>query len=144
MKIRDFLTMIWEQHRKLDKARERWLEIKNEIGLHSAGFQEKLDIGSGSVSSVERITEKRERIFLDYLHELKILLDMQDVGREFFENMSINAREKERLFVVYDRFILGIKWEEVAEISGITARSCRRIYQQELERIGDKEILYKK
>lgn len=91
MEARNFLQALLLQNQRVKEARERLREVEQESGIHSAGFAERVDGGSGEASLIERIAEKREAAFWAYAEELGKVVEMRDIANKLFEPLPMKT-----------------------------------------------------
>lgn len=120
IEARNFLQALLLQNQRVKEARERLQESEQESGVHSAGFAERVGGGSGAASLIERIAEKREAVYWEYVKELEKVLKMRDIADKLFESLPMEAHA-----IMEMRYIVGMKWEEIAGTLNLSREGTR-------------------
>ena len=109
MTVKEFLNDVRRQHARVEACKERLKEIECEvISLKSPQLGDKIQ--SNSVKSLDEVICRLELKRAETSREFIRLMDMQDKA----ETLISCEKDHDRWTVLYRRYMLNQKWEEIA------------------------------
>lgn len=109
MTVKEFLNDVRRQHARVEAYKERLKEIECEvISLNSPQLGDKIQ--SNSVKSLDEVICRLELKRAETSREFIRLMDMQDKAKTLISC----EKDHDRWAVLYRRYILNQKWEEIA------------------------------
>ena len=127
MTVKEFLNSVRRQHARVETCKERLKEIECEvISLKSPQLGDKIQ--SNNVKSLDEVICRLELKRAETSREFVRLMDMQDKA----EMLISYEKDHDRWAVLYRRYIINQKWEEIAVQMHFDLRWVYRIHGRAL------------
>ena len=127
MTVKEFLNDVRRQHSRVEACKERLKEIEMEVlSIKSPQLGDKIQ--SNSTKSLDEVICRLEAKRAETSREFIKLMDLQDKA----EVLISYEKDHDRWAVLYRRYIINQKWEEIAVQMHLDLRWIYRIHGSSL------------
>lgn len=127
MTVKEFLNDVRRQHSRVEACKERLKEIEMEVlSIKSPQLGDKIQ--SNSTRSLDEVVWRLEAKRAETSREFIKLMDLQDKA----EALISYEKDHDRWAVLYRRYIINQKWEEIAVQMHLDLRWIYRIHGSSL------------